>query len=93
MAVDLNSFKANRPEFANAGDALITATLAQVELRVSDSWGDRRDEVVELEAAHALASSPFGRNARLTAKDGTTTYGETLRRMKYGHAWGRGRIG
>jgi hypothetical protein len=83
------------PEFValNAEDpTLVTAALARADRRVSDSWGTRRDDVIALTTAHQLALSPWGRNARLVAKDGTTTYGEELKEWKRGHAFARNRI-
>lgn len=82
------------PEFSPAEAApeaggfpgLIDAHLADAEACTSDSWGDKRELVVGLHAAHALALSPFGRNAQLVAKDGSTTYGERLRLLKLAHA-------
>ena len=69
------------PEFAPLHEqytGLIAATLAQVELRVSDSWGDEREEIIGLECAASLAANPLGRAAQLQAKDGSTTYSKRL---------------
>lgn len=87
-------FVVDFPEFAAllAEDpALITAALARAERRVSDSWDTRRDDIVKLTAAHSLALHPWGRNARLSEKDGSTTYGADLAVMKKGHACARSR--
>lgn len=85
------------PEYAalaaeDNGTELIDGALARADRRVSDSWGDRRDDVIGLTAAHMLALSPFGRNARLSTADGTTTYGTELTAMKKGHAFARRRV-
>lgn len=67
MAVSVASFLASFPEFQAAGTNMLTATLASVELQVSDSWGDQRDRAVMLRLADRLANSPWGRDARMTA--------------------------
>ena len=55
MAVSIESFKIALPEFLKAGDAMLTAVLAQTELEVSDSFGDSRDAAVMLRLADRLA--------------------------------------
>lgn len=92
--MDSAAFVVIFPEFSAllAEDAaLIAAALARAERRVSDSWGDRRDDVVALTTAHQLALSPWGRNARMVSKDGSTTYGDELSNWKRGHACARNR--
>jgi hypothetical protein len=69
------------PEFSPVAEqqpGLIPATIAQVELRVSDSWGAEREEIIGLETAASIAAGPQGRAAQLIAKDGTTTYSRAL---------------
>ena len=83
--MDASTFVTLFPEFAaineqNAG--LVPATLAQVELRVSDSWGDTREEIIGLECAASIAAGPLGRAAQLQAKDGSTTYSKRLDERK-----------
>ena len=95
MTVSASSFVALYPEFAPwhaQHSTLIAATLAEVELYVSDSWGDSRDEIVSLECAARLASGPQGRAAQLLAKDGTSTYSRLLERRKLAHACCYGRV-
>jgi hypothetical protein len=73
------------PEFSPVAEqqpGLIPATIAQVELRVSDSWEDEREEIIGLETADAIARGPMGRAAQLIAKDGTTTYSRILDQRK-----------
>lgn len=53
------------PTFATAPTALINVKLAEAELFIGDTWGDRREYMVALKAASFLADSPEGRNARL----------------------------
>ena len=83
--MDASTFVSLFPEFAaineqNAG--LVPATLAQVELRVSDSWGSTREEIIGLECAASIAAGPLGRAAQLQAKDGSTTYSKRLDERK-----------
>lgn len=68
MAIAAATFLARYPEFSSAATALLNVELAAAELRISDNWGARRDEMVMLSTAAALADSPQGRNARLDPK-------------------------
>lgn len=88
MTVSIASFKVAYPEFVNAGDDLLTAQLAQVELVVSDSFGDQRDQVVMLTLADRLATSPSGRDARMMTEEGgaTSVYSTELERLKRANA-------
>lgn len=89
MAVTAASFKAAFPEFANATEALVTATLERAVLDCpSDAWGQVTDRGIELTAAQSLALSPFGRGAQLVSKDGSTVYDERLECLKRGVALG-----
>lgn len=83
MAVSVESFLTSFPEFEPAGEGLIAAKIAAGALQVDAGlWGEKADLGVELTAAHLLALSPFGQQARLIAKDGTTTYGNRLHVMQ-----------
>lgn len=89
MAVTTASFVIAFAEFSFVDSALLTAQLAHVEAIVSADVYDteaKRDYVVQLTLAHALALSPMGRDAGLVAKDGTTTYGAQLKALKLGNA-------
>lgn len=85
-------FLVRHPEFVTAATASITSALADAERNVSDSWDTRRDEVVALTAAHALAVSPAGRHARLSTDKGGSIYWTRLAQLKIAHACARGRI-
>jgi hypothetical protein len=83
------------PEFSTAATATVEAVLAATELRVSDSWGAQRPEIVALTAAAALAVSPGGRYARLASEavnagriggGPSSTYAERLRELRISHA-------
>jgi hypothetical protein len=83
MAVTRTTFLVRFPEFNRASEPLIDAYIEAASLQVDDSvWGDKADLGVELTAAHLLALSPFGQQARMVNKDGSTTYGERLSSMQ-----------
>lgn len=89
MAATVAGFLLCHPEFANAGTALLTAQLAQIELVVSDSFGAQRDQVVYLSLADRLATSPSGRDARMLAGpegSATSVYATELERLKRANA-------
>jgi hypothetical protein len=88
MTVSVNSFLAAYPEFQNAGDTLLTAQLALAEVVVSsDSFGAQRDLAVMLTLADRLATSPSGRDARMTTEDRpASTYSVELERLKAANA-------
>lgn len=79
------------PEFAEAGD-LIDSALAQADREISDTVTTRRDDLVGLAAAHILATSPFGRDARLSSVKGESVYSARLDAMREIHAVGRFRL-
>lgn len=83
----LAEFKALYPEFAPAGDAWITAILAQSEALIGDSVpaGDKRENLVGLTTAATLARSPKGRAANLASKSGQSVYSRELDRARTGH--------
>lgn len=94
MAVNVASFLVAYPEFLKAGEPMIGAQLALVELEVSDSFGDQRDQAVMLRLADTLALSPFGRNARLVAPTAaTSTYGKRFTAMAESNAVSASRLG
>lgn len=88
MSVTVETFVAAFSEFAFVDPALLAAQLTNVEAVTSDAYDTeaKRDYVVQLTLAHALALSPMGRDAGLVAKDGTTTYGARLKELKLGNA-------
>lgn len=75
MSLSPLKFRARFPEFANLPDATIQDAIdrgaAQADATV---FGTLVDEATGYLAAHFLALSPFGQQARLTAVDGKTTY-------------------
>lgn len=87
-----SEFKSRHPEFEATPDALVDLELANQEGHVSDTWGDQRDQFLALQTARALALSPFGRNARMVNKDGSTSYDVVIYEMKRAHGAMRGRF-
>lgn len=101
MAVTIASLRAQRPEFVPTADAVVHAAiddaLSEVDPRV---FGATTDQAVGLLAAHKLAASPFGAQARLEPKaqggggaHGSTTYGaeyDALARQVGGGFWTAG---
>ena len=94
MTVTLASFRTRFPEFAETDDAMVQAKLDEVAVALDDRvFGARIDEAVAYLVAHRLALSPFGQNARMVAKDGSTTYGEQyagIQRAAAGGPWAVG---
>ncbi len=94
MAVSVASFLVAYPEFQKAGDAMIGAQLALVELEVSDSFAEQRDQAVMLRLADTLALSAWGRNARMVTPNGpSSTYGERFQSMAESNAVSASRLG
>jgi hypothetical protein len=79
VAVTVASFKAQYAEFDAADDAMVAAYLADVSLLVPVSvWGELQDQGIKLHLAKRLALSPWGRDMKLTSKDGSTVYDDQL---------------
>lgn len=75
MAVTTGSFLRDYPEFRDTDVDVVAAALRDAALFNSASvLGDRYDAALGLYAAHLLSSAPFGTQARLAEKEGTTTY-------------------
>lgn len=77
MAVDNATFLARFPEFTPATTAMVTAALGEAVRNVDESvFGDKTEDACFWKAAHLLAISPFGQQARMVSKEGDTTYGK-----------------
>ena len=75
MAVTVESFRDRFPEFKTASIESTKAALADARLQVDAAvYGKKTDLGVKYTAAHLLALSPFGRQAKMVTKLGTTTY-------------------
>lgn len=89
MAVTVASFKVSFPEFAFAGDDMLAAQLAHVEATTGDGYDTeaKRDYVVMLTLADAIAVSPMGRDANLLAEGAkSSTYRLKLWGLMKGNA-------
>lgn len=76
MAVDVDTFREHFPEFEPATPEMVRSAIAKAVTRVDPAvFRDKTDEGVELKAAHILASTQFGKQARLISKEGRTVYG------------------
>ena len=89
-------FKARYDEFSTAPDALVTAVIAEQEVMVSNSWGDRRDYVLGLAVADALSRSPKARNARVNLESQSAVsvenpYSAKLKELKLAFGWANNR--
>ncbi len=76
MAATRAVFIIQFPEFANTAEAQVESMLAAALLEIdADVWCEKADQGQMYLAAHKMALSPYGNNAEMVAKDGTTTYG------------------
>jgi hypothetical protein len=97
VAVTIASLRAAREEFTNSPDAAVQAAIDDAVTEVDERvFGEKADQAVSLLAAHKLAISPFGTQARLNPKaqgggpHGATTYGveyDALVRLCGGGFW------
>lgn len=82
--MNLATFRVEYPELATAPDALVNTKLASAARSIdSDLFGDRYDDAHGLLAAHLICLSPYGKNARLSSKEGKTTYGERYEQIRF----------
>lgn len=73
--MNIAQFRLLYPEFRTASDPFVQGFLDEAATMISrDVVGSRYDQLHGLKAAHLIAISPAAVNARLVAKDGTTTY-------------------
>ena len=76
MAVDIRSFLSRFPEFEPAGKPMVREGIAEATRGVDTGvWGAKTDDGIRWLAAHLLAITPWGQQARMVSKDGSTTYG------------------
>lgn len=88
-APTLAEFLVGFPEFGDADADLVEAKIASAALRVGVTvWGDQYADGVMHLAAHMLAISPYGQQARLAAKDGSSTYLVEYERMRQAVTFG-----
>lgn len=80
--MDLSSFRARYPEFRTAADGLVQAVLDEVATEIDATvYRDKYDVAHGMKTAQRLARSPFGKNARLSQDDGSTTWDADIRRI------------
>lgn len=80
--MDAPDFLIKFPEFKLATLELIQAHLDDALLQIDATvWGDKVELGQGYLAAHTLALSPFGQQARIQNKDGVTTYWKNYRRL------------
>jgi hypothetical protein len=73
----LSDFLARFPEFSRTDTTLIASALNDAALVIDPSvWGSFAGQGHGYLCAHRLALSPFGQQARLVTKSGSTTYWE-----------------
>lgn len=84
--MDITTFGTLFPEFAatiTSNQALVQGMLDQAALELDQNvCGDYYDSLHGYTAAHKLALSPFGQQAKLMSKDGTTTYEKHMTRLR-----------
>lgn len=95
MSWSAATFKERYTEFAPTADAVVTAALAEATRRTNATgFGARFDDAVALLAAHLLAMSPGGQQARRENEgEPSTTYMASLkllRRECFGGGWSAG---
>jgi hypothetical protein len=93
MSLKLVTFRARFPEFANLPDATLLDAIdrgaAQSDATI---FGDLVDESTGYLAAHFLALSPYGQQARLVGANESTTYYIHWRRLANKKAAGWARV-
>lgn len=93
MAIDAATFKGEFPIFARTDDALVATKLAHAANRIDQRvWGSKYQDGVFYLAAHLLSVEPNGQNARLTSKEGSSTYFEEYTRLQMIVGFGYGLI-
>ncbi len=82
MSVTIASFKVRFPEFANTDPALVQAVIDEAAAETpARTWRHKADQGVLQLAAHKLAISPSGQDARLST-DGRSTYLQERERLE-----------
>lgn len=77
-------FRAQFPEFTQVADATVNPILAAALLEIDpDVWGVKADQGQLYLAAHKLALSPFGNNAKMVTPAGKGTHGTTYYGQHY----------
>jgi len=89
VALSYEDFLARFPEFEEASRTLVEAKIAEADLLHDDAvWGAQADLGRGYKTAELLALSPWGQNARMVNKDGSTTYGTVWEELQSRVAFG-----
>jgi hypothetical protein len=76
-------FVARFGDMASAPEPLFNTAYAEACDRCDATvWGDKYTYGVQYLTAHLIAISPFGQQARMVSKDGSTTYGREYERIR-----------
>lgn len=79
----LTTFKGRFPEFQGVPDVQVEDAITRATAQTGRIWKPSlADESIGYLAAHFLAMSPFGQQARLAAADGNTTYMSHYKRLR-----------
>ena len=82
MSMTYGTFTTQFPEFSATDADMVSAMLAASLLEINVAvWGALADQGQAYLTAHKLAISPFGQQARLVQKDGSTTYELEYKRL------------
>lgn len=76
--LDVATFRSRFPAFAGQtpSDAVVQAKLDEAAEQIDETvWGTRAEAGHGNLTAHLLALEPFGQDARMVAKDGSTVWG------------------
>jgi Protein of unknown function (DUF4054) len=80
MALDLATFRAQRPEFDQTEDTIVQMALEDAAAQMdAATFGAKFDLAQSFLAAHLLAKSPFGHSARLEEGSESIYWGEFVR--------------
>ena len=85
MAVTIASLQLRMSEFTATPDAVVQAAIDDASTEVDPRvFGEKADQAITLLAAHKLAMSPYGQQARLAPKEqGKGTHGATTYGLEY----------
>ena len=82
-ATSSHAFRVRFPEFADLADSLVTAKIGEAQRRCDAGlWGSKYQDGVFYLAAHLLAISPFGQDARLSQANNETVYYSEHKRLQ-----------
>lgn len=93
QALTISEFTGARKEFAKTDTGLVQSCLDEARLRVNaEVWGDLTKIGQSWLAAHLIATSPMGQQARKQNAEEKTTYLVEFERLELIVSCGRGRL-